>query len=322
MLKLLFLILSLPCLQGEQGLVLRSGEIHSGTIAEVKENRIKFRTDSGRVLRFENRQVRYARDKDHKKTRFAAQYVKRTTTTEQNMLMAKLKSGGSLMLHEIQILTKDCNEQLVKELSALAASENKQTRLIALSSLGNAGLKGSCITTLNAAIHDTDADVRRAAVQSLMNETSVAALQAADQLKNVELGLTTKDKKSRLGFAWIGIRLGSKKAIAVLKPYIKARDHHIREEVSVLLAEYGSDSGMTALLLMLRPRESPAIKANRKASPSLIKTLKKAELREKIEVCRLLGNLGVKRSLSTLRARSGITSHSRAQICGRFDRRD
>lgn len=301
MLKMTILALTLTCSALGQTVELTTGERHTGKIGSISNNRMKFRDTSGRVMQFELRRIRFSIDDQHKITRYAAQYVSGPMSAQQRSMLSKLKLGQPLPPYEYQLLTKDCTEELIKELKGLSGSEKKEQRIGAICSLGSAGLKESCVRALDAALEDEDPEVRRAAIQSMMNETSAAALKAGNQGARVESGLTTKDKKARLGFAWIGVRLGSKKALAALVPYVKDKDHHIREEVAMLLAEHGNAAGLSTLHLMLRRKESPALKANRDAPESVLKTIMAADHREKLAVCHLLGKLASKKSTSTLK---------------------
>lgn len=284
-----------------QELIMNDGRVLAGEVIKVAANRIHFRDASKRLLRLETRSVKYFRAKTGERTSYPAELVKQATAAPQQAILAQLEAGQEPGVIALRTLSKDCSQELLAALKKLIVSKSEVTRLSAGKALAMAGTKETTSLALKLVLEDSKAKVRREVALSLMTETAVAALRLAKMSSELNKGLVAKDKQVRLALSWIGVKLGMKTAIPVLEPFCRDADHHIREEVAVLLAEQGSKAGLKELIKMAGRKESPALKANRDASPSLIAKLKAADLRERIYVCELLGQLKDKKAKGVLK---------------------
>jgi hypothetical protein len=280
---------------------MHDGRVLDGEVVRADAHHLVVRLADGRTVRLPKRDVRDTVSDDGVEAWYGVLLPDTPIMAAQKALLERLRAQRTLPPPDLEKLTAEAGRPLHDRLVALARDEDASIRAAAASALARVGAQHSAYEALRVALGDESADVRRATAVALATERAVAALKYVQRPDALGDALRSEDRVLRFHLGWLAGRLGDRRAIPALRPFVKDRDHHRRESAAVILAELGDDAGVRVLIGMLRRRESPAVKANADAPRSVRETLIAADRRERIRVCGLLGKLGARSAKPVLR---------------------
>lgn len=173
--------------------------------------------------------------------------------------------------------TRAAHDELVK----MTTSDSKDARQRGIAALALLRTKESVVAAAEAVLKEKDATVRRAAASSLFAAWEVFRRAPTQDL--VKLGLADKDAAVRFDFAMLS-PLDCADAVPVLKADgLRNGDHHVRESAAMELGRRSDASGEAILVSMLQRARIPGVD-----DPEMSE---KMTIREKVQVCAILGRL-------------------------------
>ncbi|MCA8980512.1 MAG: hypothetical protein KDC14_10845, partial [Planctomycetes bacterium] len=147
---------------------------------------------------------------------------------------------------------------MLDDLVELSGHKDKHLRLRAVQAMALLATRESVTTAARTVLAEAHKGTRADAASVLFSVREIFT--RSDAVQTVPEAMSNDDKTTRVIFALLGYAEGDEAVLEVLrKDGVGSRDHHIREEAALALAERGDATGLKVLTGMLARKQIPGL---------------------------------------------------------------